>query len=215
MHLRSLFLLGAVVALAFLAVAACSSGSPGVPTPNSEDATFAGGGGLETLTVPARWSATSAADLPTLIRSSDAVFQGKVVREGEQRTEPLSQHLSANTQIPISSFEVRVERVISGDIAPGEAVSIEQVGGVLSRQDGSRHALVLEQDQLLVVGEQYLLFAVRGDNGTLTSPPFGRWRVAGGRLKSLPAWEGTGASKALDGRSLADGLEAVARAVGR
>ncbi len=168
---------------------------------------------ITTVRVPARWASANAADLRTLVHSTDAVFAGRVARLAGQRDEPLLPSASAaagGRSFPVSVFDVTVTRPIQGDVAGGMTVNIEQAGGISQRPDGSSVRFVLESDELLEPGLEYVFFANRRPDGSLTVAPFARLQVTpDGLLAPLPAWSSLGALQQLTNNGLEQAVQEV------
>ena len=158
---------------------------------------------LSTITVPARWASANANDLRSLIRSSDEVFFGRVTRVLGQRQANQPRGANSDRQgLPLTSFEITVASAVAGTVSPGAAVVIDQVGGTVVAPGGTRRYVVLEADQLLEGGAEYLFFADRMPDGNLTVPPFGRLEVGtDGLLEPLLVWSRLGALQELAGLS--------------
>jgi len=197
-----------------LFVLACGGGTdePTNGTAPNGDATAAQGGELPTIELPSLWDAGSADRLGTLIGSADVVFRGNVVALKGQRP-ALSRPGGAESgaprprwgDTPVSQFEVLVESVVSGSITPGTSVTVEQLGGVETRADGTRVRLMLEGDEPIEVGQTYLFFGSFQDDGSIVAAPFGRMKVGpDGSLAAEPGWEHLGALTDLSRRNLGD-----------
>lgn len=155
--------------------------------------------------VGARWATAEAESVPALIASSDAVFVARVTRELPQREETLPGPADRPTDrtFPISRYEAVVESSVSGGVAQGATVVIEQAGGE-DPSDG--HVVILEGDELIEAGKTYVFFASQKDNGTWTAAPYGRLEVKGdGSLAAVEMWRSLPASAALE----ASGARAV------
>lgn len=204
MRVRSVPL--ALVVLVAVAVAGCVGGAD---TPATRATT-------QTVSIPARWATANAASARTLTRTSDHVFVGTVVRQtGQETLDARSMGLAADPDagrtLPLSLFEVRVDESIYGGLSTGELVVMEQLGGIHTREDGSHVLVVLEGDELLAEGVQYLFFADDSKTapGRIGSSPFGRMKVTGGGLEAAARWRGLGAMQ-----ELAEGGVESARAAG-
>jgi len=181
----------------------------GSPGPDRETA-----GGEGVIEISTLWASGNAHDLATLVATSDAVFVGEVTARAGQRLEPPSSGLPSGgrkpAELPISVFEVRVERAIAGAPAQGSTVVVEQPGGTLVQADGSELRILFEQDEALRVGARYLFFSSWKGNGALNAPPFARLEaVPGGALAPLAAWQNLGALSALAGLSVDEALGEV------
>jgi hypothetical protein len=156
--------------------------------------------------VGARWATAEAESVPALIASSDAVFVARVTQELPQREETLpgpEGRSAAGRTFPISRYEAVVESSVTGGVAEGATVVIEQAGG---EDPGDGHVVMLEGDELVEAGKTYLFFASQKDNGTWTAAPYGRLEVKGdGSLAAAAMWRSLPASAALE----ASGARAV------
>lgn len=176
----------------------------------------------ETFEVPARWAGALAEDIPNLLAATDANFSGEVVALRELRTDLPPQQLQqsgfSNTKpqndgpdgFPISVYEVRVIDVVSGTLEPGDIVLMEQPGGAVER-DGEKVNVVLEGDERLRIGTQYLFFAATKANGTWSGPPFARFRLVDGLLEPPEQWSGTALSRLLGGVHVSHVAEEINR----
>jgi hypothetical protein len=153
--------------------------------------------------IPTRWAYGNASDLRSLIQSSDEVFLGRVTRVlGQHPVADPAGMAGGREAVPLTSFEVSVEKVLAGTLSPAAKVEIEQAGGLMEGPGGARTRVVLEGDKLLESGAAYLFFADYKANGKLSVPPFGRLQVMGdGSLQALAAWDDLGALKQLSGLS--------------
>jgi len=205
---------GAVLALVIAAsvVAACGGGAA-TPGSSGGKATSDGvppqAGELPEIEIHAAWAWGDAEDLATLAASADTVFRGKVVAfKGQHPALSPSENTQAGGPVPrwadfpISQFEVRVEKVVTGPLQPGSTVTFEQAGGVQTRPDGTAVKLVLEQDELVEPGEKYLFFAKIREDGVLEAAPFARMKVSDDA--QLSAGKGWGNLKALQQLSRLD-----------
>jgi hypothetical protein len=209
--LSRLLILSVAVLSAF--VFACGGGAddPEGGAPGG-DTTLAQGEELPTIAMPARWATGDADRLDSLIASADAVFRGKVVALKGQRT-TLSQPGGGEpgapaprfADTPVSQFEVSVESVLSGNLTPGTAVILEQLGGVEIRQDGTQVRIMLEGDEPIEAGQTYLFFGTFQEDGTIVAAPFGRMKVQpDGSLVAEAGWGHLGALAELSRRNLGD-----------
>jgi len=181
-----------------------------------------GAGGAQVVAVPAHWAWGDAERLGTLIGSADVVFTGTVVALEGQRpvlSQPGGGGSEASTprwaNIPVSQFEVRVESAISGNLTPGSAVTVEQIGGVETRPDGTQVRLMLHRDQPLQLGEKYLFFGSFQEDGSIVAPPFGRMKVGpDGRLVAEASWEHLGALAELSRGNLGDAERKISATAG-
>lgn len=182
------FALIAVLTAGVLILAACGGKDEGTPAPATP----------QMVEVETRWASGTAVTLPSLLQTSDEVFFGRVTSViGQQET---AVGPGSKGTLPVTSFEVSVVSNLSGSLATGSTVVIEQVGGATEISGGAQANIVLEGDERLEPGIEYLFFADRKPNGTLTSPPFGRLQVgADGGLTALPRWSSLGALQQLAG----------------
>jgi hypothetical protein len=141
------------------------------------------------------------------------VFVGEVTRSAVQQEVEVGTSGALKSQIPLSSFEVRVTSPLVGELSEGDTVVVEQPGGVVNQTSGDVVA-VLEGDELLSVGETYLFFSARKESGALSTPPFGRFKVGNaGELTSLPQWKDLPAAQELSRLGAAQGAAAIEEAV--
>lgn len=206
--MRSRLLLLALVILGVVAVAACGGGG---------DETSLTSATTETVAIPARWATANAASARTLADSSDQVFVGTVVRKTGQETLDVrsmapADDPGADRTLPLSLFEVRVDESVAGDLGIGTLVVMEQLGGVHTRGDGSEVLVVLDGDEPLEEGAQYVFFAddSKTTPGRIGSSPFARMKVTGGGLEAMERWRDLGATQELT----AGGLESARAAAG-
>jgi hypothetical protein len=193
---------GALIALAISGTVVIGCGG-GTETPAGDSSPAGNDSGqpqiadIPEIEIPAAWAYGDAEDLRTLTASADVVFRGKVVALKDQHP-AIPQPTGAGAtgpaprwaDFPISQFEVRVEKVVKGAVNPGTSVTFEQTGGVQTRPDGTQVRLILEQDELLQVGEKYLFFAKVREDGVLEAAPFARMKVGGdGRLSAGKGWD--------------------------
>jgi hypothetical protein len=165
---------------------------------------------LPTVVLPARWAWGDAEQLGTLTNSADVVFRGTVVALRAQT--PVLQQGSGAAEggprwadFPVSRFEVAVESSVSGGLASGSSVILQQLGGVETRPDGTQVRLMLKGDQPIQVGQKYLFFGSYQGDETIEAPPFGRMRVeADGSLAAEAGWEHMGALEQLSRLHLGD-----------
>ncbi len=206
---------GVVAGWLLILLAACGGGSDGPEDGARADGTTAAPGEeLPTVAMPARWASADAERLDTLIGSSDVVFSGTVVALKGQRPvgasqpggeEPGAASAPRFADLPVSQFEVRVESLISGELTPGAAVTLEQLGGVEIGPDGTQVRIQLEGDALLQVGQKYLFFGSFQENGSIVVAPFGRMKVQpNGSLVAEPGWGHLGALAELSRGNLGD-----------
>jgi hypothetical protein len=197
-----------------LALVACGGAAQNESTDAGEVRDAVDEGGLQLVEIPARWATANAADLRALIRSSDEVFLGRVTGVVGQSEADRPPGMNPRRQaLPVTSFEVFVTEAHVGNLARAETVIIEQVGGTIPVQGGGASRVVLEGDEVLERGAEYLFFADRKADGALTVPPFGRLQVRGdGSLAALEQWSGLGALQQLTGLSVSAAVAKVERA---
>lgn len=111
----------------------------------------------------------------------------------------------------LTTYRIRVARVIAGEAQFGDVVEITQPGGI---RDG-----VAYQDEgapPFRLGQRYLLFLSFWPNGNPGSSPSGRFEVgADGRLASVdPMWSGMKIARSLVGKTVAEAARAVKAAAG-
>ena len=207
-------------------VAGCGSGADSVRNAESGRNSLVAEE-LPVAEIPTRWATANARDLNALIASSGTVFVGEVTGLREQRTAELGDPSGAGgsasgtnpgkegagrrqASIPISVFEVTVVRSLAGGLAEGETAALEQLGGVITRADGTRARVMLEGDEPLTIGARYLIFATVRADGVLTSAPFGRFKVSdGGSVAPLDGWSGLPVARQLDGVSVDEAAREV------
>jgi hypothetical protein len=179
---------------------------------------------VEVVEVPTHWASGNAADIKTLIASTGTVFVGEV-RAVSQRTAQIGGELpggeatGANSgkpggrqpaSFPISTFEITVVRPLAGGLSAGQAVKLEQPGGVTTQTDGGQARIQLEGDEPLEVGRTYLIFASARADGVLTTAPFARFAVGeDGSLASLSEWADLPAARELSGASIDEAASEV------
>jgi hypothetical protein len=115
----------------------------------------------------------------------------------EQNEIPLGAETSDRGTFPASVYRVTVEQTIFG-VGQGE-VLVTQAGGIVENEAGERTRVILDQDEALEVGEQYMFFLAAREDGTYSSPPFGRFHVEDGTLEAIGGWAATAGAAALDG----------------
>ena len=205
-----------------LLVGCAEAGPENGGSDTTQSGSHPGAGGAQVIAVPAHWAWGDAERLGTLIESADVVFSGTVVALKGQRP-ALSQPAGAGSgapmprwaNIPVSQFEVQVEGAVSGDLTPGSAVTVEQIGGVEARPDGTQVRLMLHRDEPLQFGEKYLFFGSFQEDGSIVAPPFGRMKVApDGRLVAEASWEHLGALAELSRSDLGDAERKISAAAG-
>ena len=170
---------------------------------------------LPTVEMPSLWAWGDAERLDTLIGSADVVFTGTVVAHKGQRA-ALERTGESGTPAPrwanrpVSQFELRVESVLSGALTAETTVTMEQLGGIDTRPDGTRVRIMLERDPPLEVGQRYVIFGTFQDDGSIVSSPFGRLKVRpDGSLAAEPGWENVGALAQLSRTKLADAEQQI------
>ena len=215
---------GAAVALASagLLVVACGGGGGGDVPGGDVSSISVDEGSLPVIEMAARWAWGDAERLDTLIGSADVVFSGTVVTLKGQRpvlttpegTEP-GAPVPHFADLPVSQFEVRLEAVVSGNLTQGAAVTLEQIGGVEMRPDGTRARIMLKGDEPFQVGQKYLFFGSFQQDGTITVPPFGRMKVRpNGSLVAEAGWERLGALEELSRGNLGDAERQISATAG-
>lgn len=198
------FVAAGLTALAVLLMVAC--GSSGKEPSGASDP--------DVEVIGTRWATAEAANVRALVASSEAVFVARVTQELPQRTEtlpgPADRPVESRT-FPISRYEAVVESSVSGSVAPGTTVVIEQAGG---EDPGDGHLVMLEGDELITPGT-YVFFATQKENGSWTSAPYGRLEVTGdGSLEAAEEWQSLPASEALDGTGLTEATGEIRSAAG-
>jgi hypothetical protein len=205
----------ALTAVAVLAVAvACGSGEE--QARNGDSGSNSAVSDLPVVDVPARWASGNARDLPTLIASTGTVFVGEVVALSGQRTQTVGRGAATaegpSADFPISEYQVTVRRSLAGGLAEGTSVTLEQPGGVTTGADGSQARIMLEDDEPLEVGQTYLIFGSLGEDGVLTTAPYGRFVVENGSISPLDGWAQLPVAEQLAGRSVEDAAAQVENA---
>ena len=178
------------------------------------DANAVPGHASHTQEVPTHWASGNAKDLRALLRTSDEVFFGRVTGVlGQSEVELPASIAKDRVGLPITSFEITVERVMAGGLAPGASVVVEQVGGTIETSGGATMSIILQHDTLLLEGAEYLFFAAYKNNGKLSVAPFGRLQIsADGSLEPLPVWSGLGALRQLTGLTASEAAARVGQA---
>ncbi|TMG05298.1 MAG: hypothetical protein E6I09_05025 [Chloroflexi bacterium] len=217
---------GGLVALfiAGLLVASCGRGAGKIDEGTADTTEHIGSqqtADIPEIEIPAAWAYGDAQDLATLTASADAVFRGRVVAlKGQHAAIPQS---GAQTgapaprwaDFPVSQFELHVEKVVFGPLSPGSTTTFEQVGGVQNRPDGTQVRLVLEKDELVEPGDQYLFFAKIREDGVLEAAPFARMKVSGdGRLSAGKGWAHLNALEQLSRMSVENAEGEISAAAG-
>ena len=175
----------------------------------------------ELVEVIAEWSTAQAADLGTLVSSSDVVFVGTVVKRTGQRDEPSGLASSGGSPLagkpeaeppagfPVSSFDVEVTESIVGNLGAGDVIVIEQLGGFVTDDNDERSLLVLEGDVPLEPGVSYLMFATIKPNGTYTSAPYARMQILDNYISTTETWEDLPAIAQLSGLRVDQAIEEI------
>lgn len=87
--------------------------------------------------------------------------------------------------LPITDSTVAVDRVVAGDVA--SSIHVFQLGGPMESDHGPVLAQ-LEVDEVLLPGDNVVLFLVTGPDGTnRVIPGAGSYAVAGGRVTAIHA----------------------------
>lgn len=203
------------VVAALLSILACGDDGGGSAQPTvtetgteTPSATAAPSPDIPVRTLTADWASDNARDLPTLIASSTHVFTGEVVELRDQRMEEVSPGRGQPIEVPVSTFAANVDTAYKGDF-PEAPVLIEQIGGVIE-EDGDPTLVLLEGDSPLEIGQTYLFFSIEKANGTLNTPPFGRFIVSGGAgLAALPDWTTSPVAQTLTTLTLPQAADAI------
>jgi hypothetical protein len=215
LHLQSpkTIALIAASAMVLLILAACGGGSS-----DSNDSPVSSQ--PETIHIPTRWASANAADIRSLVGTSEVVFVGTVARLVDVREETLIPATSGSpvdgkpgrgaSTIPISVYEVSVDRQITGEAAVGSTVLYEQAGGLTERNGVLTH-VQLAGDEPVRPGITYLFFASHKANGALAAPPYGRVEVTSEGIKPAERWAQLGALQRLAGLSVGDAAGVVER----
>jgi hypothetical protein len=154
----------------------------------------------QVIEVPTRWASGNANDLASLVATSDEVFTARVERLAVTREESILRDTGEfagrknRSTFPMSSYDITVTHSFVGGRGVGSTATLEQAGGV-SAHTGAR--MMLENDPAVEVGKEYLFFATVTEDGTLTTPPYGRLEVGAGRLRAVGPWGELGALKQL------------------
>ena len=190
-QLLSLLSLAALLALAL----ACGGGSDSQSVSDSEQ-----GQEPNVIHLPTRWTAGIAESLDSLVQHTDASFVGRVVALESLRSEPIGNPdaprapvdgkppTNNSPSIPVSTFEVEVVRALSGDVADNSTVLIEQIGGEVTVPDGRRQTILLEADEMILAGEEYLFFVAEKSDGVYTGAPFARFHLQDGTFRAPAVW---------------------------
>lgn len=130
---------------------------------------------IKTVYSHASWN-YSYGSIEELAQDSDLVA---LVTVGEKISEKSVDH------IPMSDFEATVVKPIINS-EKGQKISITQTGG-LTEVNGEKIKMELEDDPLLVPGEEYVIFARKNDNGTyaILGGPQGRLKNINGKLHAM------------------------------
>lgn len=184
--------------LSLLILTACASSGDEAPQTETD------ADGLPVAYVAARYATGYAADLATLVTSTDASFVGEVVGTSGQRE---LEFQDTGHSVPITTYVVRVEES-DGDPAVGSTVEVEQMGGVVPGHDGNVR-VVLDLDSPMYVGDRYL-FIANENGGTYTASAFARFPIEDGHVAAPAAWEETGASQELAGATVDQAMGKVA-----
>lgn len=152
-------------------------------------------------TLTADWASDNAENLLRLTGSSTHVFIGEVLDLDDVRFEQLSPGRESTSEVPVSIFNVSVETEFKGEFDDSGTVIVEQLGGFVE-EDGGEVLVVLEGDEPLEIGQTYLFFSIEKNNGTLNTPPFGRFIMeSDGTVLSLSEWKELSLSRQLEGLS--------------
>lgn len=189
-------ILGVFVPLSALVLAACGSG---------------GGDDMPVSEIGAQWAAANAASVESLVATSDLVVVGTVSEQVEQKEVVIGSGLGDGARtLPAMVFRVMVSRAVFG--VAQDDVLVTQVGGIVENDAGEKRRVILDQDETLEVGAEYMFFLVERSDGTYSSPPFGRFHVEDGMLAAIGGWSSTAGTAALDGAAAAAAAEEVASA---
>jgi hypothetical protein len=184
-----------------VALAACGSGSSSGETTRH---TETDPDGLPVAHVAARYATALAADLDTLVASTDTSFVGEVVGTASQRELTFG---DTERSVPVTTYLVRVDES-NGEPAVGAIVETEQMGGVVKDSQGNDVRVALEFDAPMYTGDRFLFVAT--DHGDyFTASAFARFPVRNGRIAAPEAWQDLGASRELAGATVAEALELV------
>lgn len=188
-----LLVTGLVVAVVLVATDDDDGGTAS-PSP-SASATASPTPGVSVQVLTADWASDNAETLQRLVASSTHVFIGEVLELTGVRIEQLSPGRGEPVTVPISKFEVSVETAFKGDL--GATTLVEQIGGT-TQEDGQDVLIILDGDEPLAIGTTYLFFSIEKENGTLNTPPFGRFVVQpDGAVQPLDDWRNLALSQQL------------------
>ncbi len=209
--------------LVLTALAACGSAGS---QPSAEPGTAA----IDDLPIAklgTRWATANAQSLQTLVASTDWQFTAAVIGLDHQEeidlvpdvpgATPAPPHpdkpIPANDgppPLPVSYWEVRVIEVLSGDLSPGDAILIRQMGGVHKQSTGEIIRVQFEDDPPLEPGEEYLFFTQASANGVVQTSPFMRMQVAAdGSYSAEAGWAETGAMAEISSLSSPEARSAI------
>lgn len=165
--IRSRIHVGCTVLASILAVSACSTGQPTTePAPGSTvqiQADYVAYGTTEALAGDATLivEGTAVATEPTVLTPR---FKGDTPRENPLvglSDEEMERAIEETEAVPATAITMRADVVYRGSVEPGEEFVVVQTGGVV---DGVTYDVDGEAD--LSVGDEYLLFATDGFDGT-------------------------------------------------
>jgi hypothetical protein len=160
------------------------------------------------VTVAATWQPRTANSIEELASASRAILVGKVVRLADQTSVAVGR-----SELPLSRFEVAVEHAIAGT-GTGDTITVEQVGGVTTRDDGTQARIVLEGDETLQPGRTYLFFLSEKEDGALSSPPFARLLVGDdGTLQAPSDWATVPVINQLSGLTLQEAIDEISSSI--
>lgn len=173
-----------------------SGGTGSASVTASGGATVTATPSIEVRVLTADWASDNASTLARLADSSTHIFVGEVTGLAGVRFEQVSPGRGEAIEVPVSAYDVTVETEFKGEFS-GAAAVVEQIGGIIE-EDGDEVLVVLDGDELLETGQTYLFFSVEKDNGTLNTPPFGRFVVKGeGTVQPLADWQNLSLSQHL------------------
>lgn len=191
----ALLVTGVIAAVALISLDDNDDGSA-TPSPT---ATASPTPSINVRTLNVDWASDNADTLQRLVGSSTHVFIGEVLELTGIRLENLSGR-GDPIEVPVSIFDVSVETQFKGSFNDALAV-VEQLGGIIE-EDGEDLLVVLDADEPLQPGTTYLFFSIEKDNGTLNTPPFGRFVVQpDGTVQPLDDWKDLSLSQQLQALS--------------
>ncbi len=107
----------------------------------------------------------------------DTVLIGKITRILTVITEPPPKAASGSLHLAFTDFEFCIERTLKG----------KEAGNITIHQTGASGEFEIRDDPLFQVGEQYLLFLHKYEEGRyfVTGGPQGRFKILGDKVYSM------------------------------